>query len=75
MWLWHAGPGPLALDELWRAYLAGFDIGHAFKLLKGILGLTSAKVRSPEQADRWARLHMAAFSQVKPTCRAPQNRL
>ena len=22
MWLWHAGPGPLSLDELWRAYLA-----------------------------------------------------
>ena len=26
MWLWHAGPGPLSLDELWRAYLARFDI-------------------------------------------------
>src|SRR5690348_8455435 len=35
MWLWHAGPGPLSLDELWRAYLARFDIEHAFKLLKG----------------------------------------
>ena len=22
MWLWHAGPSPLSLDELWRAYLA-----------------------------------------------------
>ena len=28
MWLWHAGPGPLSLDELWRAYLARFDIEH-----------------------------------------------
>jgi len=64
MWLWHAGPGPLALDELWRAYLARSDIEHAFKLLKGILGLTSAKVRSPEQADRWARLLMAAHAQL-----------
>ena len=64
MWLWHACPGPLALDELWRAYLARFDIEHAFKLLKGILGLTSAKVRSPEQADRWARLLMAAHAQL-----------
>ena len=45
MWLWHAGPGPLSLDELWRAYLARFDIEHAFKLLKGTLGLTAAKVR------------------------------
>jgi hypothetical protein len=64
MWLWHAGPGPLSLDELWRAYLARFDIEHAFKLLKGTLGLTAAKVRAPEQADRWARLLMAACAQL-----------
>src|SRR5439155_1353235 len=60
MWLWHSGPGPLSLDELWRAYLARFDIEHAFKLLKGTFGLTAAKVRTPEQADRWVRLLMAA---------------
>jgi hypothetical protein len=64
MWLWHAGPGPLSLDELWRAYLARFDIEHAFKLLKGTLGLTAAKVRDPGQADRWARLIMAAYAQL-----------
>jgi len=64
MWLWHAGPGPLSLDELWRAYLARFDIEHAFKLLKGALGLTAAKVRAPQQADRWARLLMAASAQL-----------
>jgi hypothetical protein len=66
MWLWHAGPGPLSLDELWRAYLARFDIEHAFKLLKGTLGLTAAKVRAPEQADRWVRLLMAAHAQLLP---------
>ena len=64
MWLWHARPGPLSLDELWRAYLARFDIEHAFKLLKGTLGLTAAKVRAPEQADRWIRLLMAAHAQL-----------
>jgi DDE superfamily endonuclease len=64
MWLWHAGPGPLSLDELWRTYLARFDIEHAFKLLKGALGLTAAKVRAPEQADRWARIIMAACAQL-----------
>jgi hypothetical protein len=36
---------------------------HAFKLLKGALGLTAAKVRAPEQADRWVRL-MAAHAQL-----------
>ena len=64
MWLWHAGPGPLSLDELWRAYLARSGNEHAFKLLKRTLGLTAAKVRDPGQADRWARLLMAAHAQL-----------
>jgi hypothetical protein len=64
MWLWHAGPGPLSLDELWRAYLARFDIEHAIRTLKGTLGLTAAKVRTPEQADRWVRLVVAAYAQL-----------
>ncbi len=64
MWLWHAGPGPLSLDELWRAYLARFDIEHAIRTLKGTLGLTAAKVRDPGQADRWVRLLMAAHAQL-----------
>jgi len=64
MWLWHAGPGPLSLDELWRAYLARFDIEHAIRALKGALGLTAAKVRTPEQADRWTRVVIAAQAQL-----------
>ena len=64
MWLWHAGPGPLSLDELWRAYLARFDIEHAIRVLKGTLGLTAAKVRTPEQADRWVRVVIAACAQL-----------
>ena len=56
--------GPLSLDELWRAYLARFDEEHAFKFAKGTLGLTAAKVRTPQQADRWVRLVMAAFAQL-----------
>src|SRR6266481_982010 len=75
MWLWHAGPGPLSLDELWRAYLARYDIEHAFKLLKGTLGLTAAKVRDPGQADRWVRLLMAAHAQLllaRPRARQAQ---
>jgi len=64
LWLWHAGPGPLSLDELWRAYLARFDIEHAIRTLKGTLGLTAAKVRAPGQADRWARVVIAAHAQL-----------
>ena len=57
-------PGPLSLDELWRAYLARFDIEHAIRTLKGTLGLTVAKVRTPEQADRWAKIIVAACAQL-----------
>ena len=64
MWLWHAGPAPLSADELWRAYLARFDEEHTFRFLKGSLGLTAAKVRTPGQADRWVRLIMAACAQL-----------
>ena len=48
-------PGPLSLDELWRAYLARFDIEHAIRALKGILGLTAAKVRAPSSQQRARR--------------------
>jgi hypothetical protein len=64
MWLWHAGPAPLSPDELWRAYLARFDEEHAFRFVKGTLGLTAAKVRTPQQADRWVRLVMAAYAEL-----------
>ena len=64
MWLWHAGPAPLSCDELWRAYPARFDEEHAFKFAKGHLGLAAAKVRTPQQADRWVRLVMAAYAQL-----------
>jgi hypothetical protein len=64
MWLWHAGPAPLSTDELWRAYLARFDEEHTYRFLKGTLGLTAAKVRTPGQADRWVRLIMAAYAQL-----------
>jgi hypothetical protein len=37
---------------------------HTFRFLKGSLGLTAAKVRTPGQADRWVRLVMAAYAQL-----------
>ena len=77
MWLWHAGPGPLSLDELWRAYLARFDIEHAFKLLKGTLGLTAAKVRAPSRptagsGSSWPRTPSSCSPGPTPTaCAGP----
>jgi hypothetical protein len=64
MWLWHAGPAPLSLDELWRACLACLGEEHAFRFVKDTLGLTAAKVRTPARADRWVRLVMAAYARL-----------
>lgn len=64
LWLWHAGPTVLALGEIWRAYLARFDEEHTFKFGKATLGLIAAKLRTPEQTDRWVHLIMAAFTQL-----------
>jgi hypothetical protein len=64
LWLWHAGPTALALDEIWRAYLARFDEEHTFAFGKGTLGLIAAKLRTPQQTDRWVRLVMAALTQL-----------
>ena len=46
------------------ACLARFDIEHAIRTLKGTLGLTAAKVRAPEQADRRTRVVIAAQAQL-----------
>src|SRR6516164_1398834 len=43
---------------------SGSLLEHAIRTLKSILGLTAAKVRAPEQADRWVRLLMAAHAQL-----------
>lgn len=43
---------------------SGLPLEHAFRFLKGTLGLTAAKVRTPGQADRWVGLVMAAFAQL-----------
>jgi hypothetical protein len=37
---------------------------RTFRSLKGALGLTVAKVRTPAEADRWIRLVMAAYARV-----------
>ena len=55
---------PAIPRRLWRAYLARFDIEHAFKFAKATLGLTAARVRTPEQADRWVRIVMAASAAI-----------
>jgi hypothetical protein len=67
MWLWHTAPEGTAfdLDLLWRAYLRRFDIEHTFRFLKQQLGWTAPHIRTPEQADRWTHLVLAAHTQLR----------
>jgi hypothetical protein len=67
VWLWWHGPqeSDLDLDRVWRAYLRRFDIEHTFRFAKQVLGWTTAKLRTPEQADRWTWLILTALTQLR----------
>jgi hypothetical protein len=63
----RSGPTPddLDLDRVWRAYLRRFDIEHTIKFAKQTLGWTTPKIRTPQQADRWTWLILAALTQLR----------
>jgi hypothetical protein len=65
LWLWWSGPGHPNLDLCWRAYLRRFDIEHTYRFAKGTLGWTTPALRTPEQADRWTWLVVAAYTQLR----------
>jgi hypothetical protein len=67
IWLWSSAVGVDAahLDRVWQAYLRRFDIEHTFRLFKQTLGWTKPKVRSPEAADLWTWLVVAAHTQLR----------
>lgn len=65
LWLWWSGPHAPDLDVCWRAYLRRFDIEHTFRFAKNTLGWTMPSLRTPEQADRWTWLTVAAYTQLR----------
>jgi hypothetical protein len=67
LWLWWAGPAghQLDLDLAWRAYIRRFDLEHTVRLCKQTLGWTTPRPRTPEQADRWTWLVLAAYTQLR----------
>ena len=65
LWLWWSGTGTPDLDVCWRAYLRRFDIEHTYRFVKNTLGWTTPSVRTPEQADRWTWLVLAAYTQLR----------
>ncbi|MFL1442058.1 NF041680 family putative transposase [Nocardiopsis protaetiae] len=67
VWLWSSATGIDAeeVDLIWRAFLRRFDLEHTFRLFKQTLGWTAPRVRSPEAADRWTWLVIAAHAQLR----------
>ncbi len=65
LWLWWQGPCAPDLDLLWRAYLRRYDIEQLFRFLKQTLNWTTPQIRTPEQADRWTWLLLAAYTQLR----------
>jgi hypothetical protein len=65
LWLWWSGPGRPDLDTCWRAYLRRFDIEHTYRFAKNTLGWTTPSLCTPDQADRWTWLIVAAYTQLR----------
>jgi hypothetical protein len=66
LWLWCSSHrGELDLDRAWRAYLRRFDIEHTFRFAKNTLGWTTPSICTPEQADRWTTIIVAALTQLR----------
>jgi hypothetical protein len=66
LWLWWTGPpATVDLDRIWRAYIRRFDLEHTIRFAKQTLGATTPKIRTPEQADRWIWLVLAALTQLR----------
>ncbi|WP_433227319.1 hypothetical protein [Microtetraspora malaysiensis] len=67
VWLWSSAVGATAadVDRCWQAFLRRFDIEHTFRLFKQTLGWTVPKIRTPQAADRWTWLIIAAHTQLR----------
>jgi hypothetical protein len=67
VWLWSSVTGASAadVDRWWQSFLRRFDLEHTFRLFKQTLGWTTPKIRTPQAADRWTWLIIAAHTQLR----------
>jgi hypothetical protein len=67
VWLWSSrtSADPRHVDRLWQAFLRRFDLEHTFRLFKQTLGWTAPQFRTPQAADRWTWLIIAAHTQLR----------
>ncbi|MFD9796705.1 NF041680 family putative transposase [Streptomyces sp. NPDC059070] len=69
LWLWSSKTGLTSedVDLRWQSFLRRFDLEHTFRMIKTTLGWTRPRLRSPEAADRWTWLVLAAHTQLRLT--------
>ncbi|MEC3975862.1 hypothetical protein [Amycolatopsis sp. H20-H5] len=67
LWLWYSGTGADAavVNRLWQIFLRRFDLEHTFRFLKQTLGWTKPRLRTPQAADMWTWLLIAAHTQLR----------
>jgi hypothetical protein len=67
IWLWSSATGATEadVDFVWSCYLRRFDLEYTFRLFKQTLGWARPRLRSPEAADRWTWLIIAAHTQLR----------
>jgi hypothetical protein len=62
---WQLGQHDARLRTVIPPYVRRFDLEHTFRFCTQALGWTTPRVRSPEQADRWTRLVLLAYTQLR----------
>jgi hypothetical protein len=67
VWLWWSkvDATDADVDRLWQAFLRRFDIEHTFRMWKQTLGWACPKTRTPQAADRWTWIILAAYTQLR----------
>ncbi len=63
-WLCWVGPVPLPLGEIVSTYRYRFSHEHTYRFLKQDLLWTKARVRTPEQFERWSLIVATAMNQL-----------
>jgi hypothetical protein len=69
LWLWFSGigVGTATVDRSWQMFLRRFDLEHTFRFFKQTLGWTRPRIRTPQAADEWTWLIIAAHLQLRLT--------
>ncbi|WWM30640.1 transposase [Streptomyces acidiscabies] len=67
VWLWSSKTGMTGadVDLRWQVFLRRFDLEHTFRMIKQTLGWTRPKLRTPQAADRWTWIVIAAHTQLR----------